>query len=35
MMTRSGVGHNHTNNDINKFKNEMEIEEKEVVDSAF
>ena len=35
-MTRSGVGHNHADDDINKFENEMEIgREKGAVDSAF
>ena len=36
MMTRSGVGHNHADDDINKSENEMKIgREKGAVDSAF
>ena len=34
-MMRSGVGCNHANDDINKSKNEMEIERKRAVDLAF
>ena len=35
MITRSGMRCNHADNDINMSENEIEVERKRVVDSAF